>query len=69
MNKNNIRGLPWWFSGWNSMLPMQRALLDLWSGNQIPHAAIKSPQAATRERSCGPQLRRSAAKKEETIKK
>ena len=36
------RSLPWWSSGNDSMLPIQRTWFDSWLGNEIPHAATKS---------------------------
>ena len=39
----NKQGPPWWPSGSDSMLPVQKAQADPWSGNEIPHAATKDP--------------------------
>ena len=33
LEKCRARGLPWWSSGWDSVLPMQEAWLNPWSGN------------------------------------
>ena len=40
----NTGGLPWWSSGYDSVLPMQggRPGIDPWSGNKILHATTKT---------------------------
>ena len=39
---NVLQGLPWWFSGSDSVLPVQAAWVQSW-GTRIPQAAWDSP--------------------------
>ena len=40
-----IRGLPWWFSGWDCALPRQRGMCsNPGRGTKIPHAAGVQPK-------------------------
>ena len=59
--RNVWEGLPWWSSGWDSMLPMQGAWVQSLVGEldpacmpqlRIPHAATKDPSCRSEDPTC-----------------
>ena len=56
--KVKLGGLPWWSSGWDSVLPMHGAQVQTLVRELIPHAMAEgTPQLRVQKRSCKPQGR------------